>query len=307
MVLCGRFTLALITMSFFFSSFMALSAVKMEQKKHSTEPFLVGSTWIDPEVQPDEIISYKKVADSELTLHIFKAKNLQNNDKTPAIVFFHGGGWVAGTPAVMYDQADYFSQQGVLVISVEYRIQNKHATPPLVAVSDAKSAFRWVRKNAQRLNIDSNRIAAGGRSAGGHLAAALASVDGFNDHRDDVSISTVPAALLLFNPVIDNGPKGYGYKRVKPYWQAFSPLHNIKKGHPATIIFLGTNDRLIPVATGQLYQQAIKDQGSRADLHLYPEQKHDFFNRNKSAKYFSDTLIKSHQFLNSIGFIDTQP
>lgn len=54
-----------------------------------------------------------------------------------------------------------------------------------------------------------------GGSAGGHLAAAIASIDGFNDATDDLSVSCKPNLLVLFNPVLDNGPEGYGYDRVK--------------------------------------------------------------------------------------------
>lgn len=311
--------LAILPVFFFFSGCTTTAEIttKKDAKESLTselavetplaKTFLVGSTEINTAVQPDEIIVYKTAGTSELELHVFEAKNVKNiQAKTPAIVFFHGGGWVGGNPSLMYDQADYFSKQGVKVISVQYRLQKTHATPPLVSLMDAKSAFRWVRKNAERLNIEPDNIAAGGGSAGGHLAAALASIDGFNDHRDDVSISTLPSALILFNPVMDNGPTGYGYKRVKPYWSAFSPLHNIKEGHPPTIIFFGTKDKFVPVETAYAYQKAIQDHGGRADLHMYEGKKHAFFNRNKSSESFRDTVIKSHQFLNSIGFIDTK-
>lgn len=303
-----RSALVVVSGSFFLSACTATPTPGSTANITSIDTFLVGSTEINTQVQPDEIIVYKKVGTSELELHVFEAKNVQHTHaKTPAIVFFHGGGWVGGKPSLMYDQADYFSKQGILVISVQYRLQSTHATPPLVSLMDAKSAFRWVRSHAERLNIEPTQIAAGGGSAGGHLAAALATIEGFDDHRDDVDISTQPSALILFNPVIDNGPTGYGYNRVKPYWSEFSPLHNIKKGHPPTIIFFGTDDKFVPVETAQAYQRAIKDHGGLAELYLYEGHQHAFFNRNKSVGSFRDTLLKSHVFLNSIGFIDTKP
>lgn len=133
----------------------------------------VGNVAVDTQVTPDEIVTYEKIAERELTLHVFYAKQANKTasneeDKAPALLLFHGGGWNSGTPKKFYDQASYFSQLGSTVISVEYRLWGVDKTPPNVAVMDAKSAYRWVIANAKRLRIDANNIAAGGASAGGH-------------------------------------------------------------------------------------------------------------------------------------------
>jgi acetyl esterase/lipase len=167
---------------------------------------------------------------------------------------------------------------------------------------DAKSAFRWVQSNADKLGIDAKKIAAGGASAGGHLAAAIATVSEFNDHNETTAI-TAPVALILFNAVIDNSQNGYGFERVKPYWRAISPLHNITKGHPPTIFFLGTNDRFIPIATGEAYRDKITAVGSQAELIIYQDKKHGFFNRRRSEDVFKDTVLKAHDFLNNVKFL----
>jgi acetyl esterase/lipase len=66
-----------------------------------------------------------------------------------------------------------------------------------------KSALLWVRKKANELGLDANRSAAGGSSAGGHLAAATATVNGFDGKSDDLKISAAPNALVLFNPALN--------------------------------------------------------------------------------------------------------
>ena len=140
----------------------------------------------------------------------------------------------------MYPKAD--SGQNMVA---DYRVASRNKVRAKTCVSDAKSAVRWIREHAGELGVDPDRIAAGGGSAGGHLAAATALIEEYNENTDNLSVSCIPNALVLSNPVIDNGPGGYGYERIGSEYKNFSPLHNIKEGAPPTIFFLGTNDNLI--------------------------------------------------------------
>ena len=160
--------------------------------------------------------------------------------------------------------------------------------------------MRFVRENADRFHVDADKILAGGGSAGGHLAAATAHIGGFNDAKDNLSVCCKPQALVLFNPVIDNGPAGYGFERIGEAYKEFSPLHNIKKGAPPTIFFLGTEDPLIPVETAEYYKVAMERVGSRCDLFLYEGQKHGFFNSDENYK---KTIAETDRFLKSLSYI----
>ncbi len=250
--------------------------------------------------KPDKIVEYKMVGDVTLKLHIFNPPNHKSSDKAPAIIFFFGGGWVVGGPSQFYSQSKYLASRGMVAVCADYRTQRRHKTNPDSCVKDGKSAMRWVRSHAKELGVDPNKIAAGGGSAGGHVAAAAALAKGFNEEGDDTSVSCRPDALVLFNPVFDNGPGGYGYTRVKEYWENFSPMNNIRKGAPPTIVFLGTRDNLIPVATAEKYKKLMEEAGSRCDLHLYKDQPHGFFRK----KLFKEkTLIETDKFLVSIGYL----
>ncbi len=253
--------------------------------------------------KPDKIIEYKKVGDVKLTLHIFNPPKHQTTDKRPAIVFFFGGGWNGGSPSHFYRQSQYLASRGMVAICADYRTRNRHKTPPSTCIKDGKSAMRWVRSHANELGIDPNQLAAGGGSAGGHVAAATGTVKGFNEEGEDISVSCRPNALLLFNPVIDNSKNGYGYNRVKKYWKEFSPMHNIDKKTPPTVIFQGTKDKLIPVATVKEYQKFMEKAGVRCDLHLYENQPHGFFNK---AKYY-ETVLEADNFLVSLGYLKGKP
>lgn len=249
---------------------------------------------------------YKKVGARELKLFITNPPDWKANDKRPAIVFFHGGGWVGGVTRQFDEQCRYLSGRGFVCVQVEYRLLDKNGKePPLVCVQDAKSAMRWVRVHADELGIDAQRIAAGGGSAGGHLAAFVGMVEGLDDPQDDLKISPKANALLLFNPVFDNGSEGgWGQARVGKRFKEFSPAHNISKDDPPAIVFLGTQDHLIPVSTAERFKNNMEKAGMRCDVHFYEGVGHGFFNKQP---YLNATLIESDKFLASLGWLQGAP
>lgn len=244
---------------------------------------------------------YKKVGDRELKLFIEKPAGWKATDRRPAIVFFFGGGWVAGNAKQFLKQSEYFASRGMVGVRVEYRTMPKDDKgPPTICVQDAKSAMRWVRAHARELGIDPERIAAGGGSAGGHLAAFTTLVSGNDAAEDDLKISPKGNALLLWNPVFNNGPGEYGNGRMGERYKEFSPAHNIAKGAPPTIVFLGTKDHLIPVATAKKFEEDMKAVGAKCEAVFYEGQEHGFFNREP---WTSKTLAEADRFLVSLGWI----
>jgi dienelactone hydrolase len=155
----------------------------------------------------------------------------------------------------------------MVAMSAEYRVKSRNNTSPRECLKDGKSAIRWIRQHALELGIDPNRLSAGGGSAGGQVAAATGTTQGFEEEGENLNISSSPNALVLFNPVFDNGPNGYGYDRVKAYWKEFSPLR---------------------------------------DLHLYQDQPHGFFNF-KNEVYYIKTVLEMDRFLVSLGYLKGKP
>jgi acetyl esterase/lipase len=247
---------------------------------------------------------YKKVDSTELHMVIDYPPDYQPGRSYTTMVFFFGGGWTGGSIAQFEPHAQYFASRGIICVRPDYRVKSRQETTPFESVEDAKSAIRYLRKNAELLGIDPGRIIASGGSAGGHLAAATALLPGLDAPTDDLTIGTVPQALVLFNPVIDNGPKGYGYERIGERYPEFSPMHNLNTIAPPTIFFLGTADKLIPVSTAQEYKKKMESRGQRCDLHLYESQPHGFFNyKEKDTSYFKDTVLKTDAFLQSLGYL----
>ena len=163
-----------------------------------------------------KIIVYKTVGDAELKMKVRYPQDWKaGGEKLPALLLFHGGGWNGGDLNHLWRQAHQLALRGMITITPGDRTRSVHDVGPDKCLEDAKSAMRYVRSHAEELGIDETRIAAGGGSAGGHLAAALAFTVGFNAADDDLSVGTRTEALLLLNPVIDNGPGGFGHDMVK--------------------------------------------------------------------------------------------
>jgi acetyl esterase/lipase len=251
---------------------------------------------------------YKSTPNQELAIWVVKPDKPFHGEKSPAIVFFFGGGWNSGSVKQFETQAHYLADRGMTAFLVEYRTKTSAGTTPFESVADAKSAMRHIRANARRFGIDPSKIAASGGSAGGHLAAAAACVTAFDDPGDDTSVSAAPNALVLFNPVVDSSSEHFeerlGDKRLE-----FSPMHNVTAANVRpTLLMVGSEDTLTPASTAEEYARVCRNLGGRCDLEIYEGASHGFFNpgraKNSAGRYFYDvTVERMDDFLVSLGYL----
>ncbi|MFB9057346.1 alpha/beta hydrolase [Mariniflexile ostreae] len=252
-----------------------------------------------------EDVIYKIIKADTLSLRLYYPDNFKKKTKHATIVFFFGGGWNGGSIDQFEGQSKYFASRGMVSVVVDYRVKNRNQSTPFDAVKDAKTAMRFLRSHAKDFGIHPEKIIAAGGSAGGHLAAATSMLPGINETTDNVSVSPKANALILYNPVIDNGKGGYGYERIGDRYLEFSPIHNITKGAPPTIFFLGDRDKWIPVATAYSFKEKMEAVGSRCDIFIYKNQAHGFFNKGKQEgdKYYIETTREADVFLQSLGYL----
>jgi acetyl esterase/lipase/lysophospholipase L1-like esterase len=274
--------------------------------------FLFGGFAFAQQTASDESVVYKKTPQGDLSLEIFYPENHSDKQHRPAIVFFFGGGWAVGNPSQFYEQCKYFASRGIVAISADYRIYKKHKTSPFECVKDGKSAIRWVREHAGELGIDPDRVAASGGSAGGHVAASTALIENMDEEGEDREISSVPNALVLFNPVLDTTEKGYGSKKVKGRETEISPCHHIKNNLPPTIIFHGTGDTTVPFENAMRFTQLMQQAGNVCQLYPAEGKNHGFFNpsifkKTNTDDYFNMSMYESDVFLNQLGYTSGAP
>lgn len=270
-----------------------------------------------PRLEGARVEVYKEVGPAQLRIYIYEPAGHKATDRTPAVVFFFGGGWQNGSPGQFEQHCRYLAARGMVAMTADYRVGSRQGAKAIDCVRDAKSAVRWIRANAVRLGVDANRIAAGGGSAGGHIAAAAGTIRELDEPGEDRSVSSVPNALVLFNPAIALAP----FEGQKPFEgdqaariaermgadpQSISPAHHVRKGAGPAIVFFGTSDRLM--AGGEYFCSQMKQAGNRCELVKYEGQPHGFFNFGRSAnKYFLETLEAADAFLVSLGYLRGQP
>lgn len=242
------------------------------------------------ETRPDKTIEYKQVEGATLSLHAFFAGQSNSSAAKPAVILFHGGRWLYGSPHAFYPQCKFLAANGYHCFSAQYRLGKQNRVDVKALIADAQDALNYVAQEAQTLGVDATRISVGGGSAGGHLAAALGTVT-LNKE------TATPAGMLLFNPMLDLAPATPDHHLVKDYWEAVSPHHNIKAGIPPSLILVGSNDPEVPVPTAQAFCNAAQQAGGRCELEVYEGQSHGFFN---AQPFLNKTNQRALKFLNSL-------
>ena len=216
-----------------------------------------------------------------------------------AVVICPGGGY--GAVCIEregFALAEYFKSIGVTALVLKYRLPNfGHKEVPL---EDAQAALRYLRKNAKKLGFDPAKVGIAGSSAGGHLAAYTSTF---------LPDQEKPAFSVLFYPVIsaENCMTHQGTfdrllgRNQAPYLREYYSLNNrVTPTTPPTILLLSNNDRTVPPISSILYYKALKYNGVKAAMHIYPEGGHGWVGRNKFRyeKDWQHQLKRWMEFLN---------
>ncbi len=254
------------------------------------------------QLKPSRKVVYKQVGNRSLSLHVFNPVGFRKSDKRPAYVAFHGGGWTSGDATRFYPFAAHFAKQGMVGISVEYRLKNdRPGTTVFDCVKDGRSAIRYVREHAAELGIDPEKIIGSGGSAGGHVAVSTALFNSVDEMSDNQKVSAIPDALVLYYPVIDTSAGGYGQKKIGERWKELSPVHNVKSNLPPTIVFHGTGDIVTPFKGAESFQKHSLALGNLCELVTHKDGRHGYLIFD--LKLYAEALRLTEAFLNRIGMV----
>jgi acetyl esterase/lipase len=265
---------------------------------------------------PTEAI-YKKTVSDDLKLFCFQPAGAKPGEARLAALWIHGGGWTGGTCDSFFPLARYTATRGAASFVVEYRLAKTNGTVTVAdCVADCKSAVRYLRGHAAELGIDPHRIAVLGESAGGHLAACVGTLDGFNDPADDLKVSARPDALVLYDPLTkfeeSNFQKLFANAPVDDktkLMRDLSPALQVRPGQPPAICIHGLADASVSPDNSRQFAAAMKLAGNRCDLVLLPETPHAFLipNYKCSEAVVVNSLLIADKFLVSLGYFSGEP
>ena len=276
-----------------------------------------------PSAQAPEMVVIKTIGGQDVKLEFFRPDGAENSERRPAILWIHGGAWIAGDTGVHTPHARYFASRGMFAANVAYRLASPGKVTVADCLADCRAAVRYMREHAEKLGIDPKRIAVSGDSAGGHLAAALGTLPD-----DEGGISSRADAMLLYNPIVDmtegdwiryavGGDALADKKSPRPSAEvdvalarSLSPLFHVKAGQVPAILLHGRADHVVPVSQAERFAEASRGAGSRCDLIIYENGiGHAFV--LAGYKYPESVVVEAiragDRFLVSLGWLKGEP
>jgi acetyl esterase/lipase len=234
-----------------------------------------------PPTRKPEIIQFAQPDGVPLKLNLYRPSRVGKN---PAIVIVHGGGWQGGSPSDHAEFSQHLAAQGYSVVSIDYRLAPRFKFP--AQLEDVKGAIAYIRQHADELEVDVNRMALMGRSAGAHLAMLVA-------YGEDAP--PIRAVVNYYGPV--NLTRGY-YEPPRPdpinttdllkdflggtpkelaelYKQA-SPVNEAKSGLPPSLLIYGARDHVVPSKFGRGMYERLQATGNQAVFIEIPWAEHAF-------------------------------
>jgi acetyl esterase/lipase len=245
-------------------------------------------------VAAQENIVYTRYGERELHLDLFSPRE-KGTDPYPGVILIHGGGWRSGNRQMEWPMAQYLAARGYVTATVEYRLSAEALYP--AGVYDLKGAIRWMRKNAVQYNIDPNKIAVYGCSAGGELAAFLGTtgdIKRFEGNAGYAERSSRVQAVIDIDGVLDfttpaesakdDDPKkpsagkawfGASYKEKPELWKDASPIKYVDD-KTAPILFVNSALERFHAGRDEMIAQLNK-LGISSEVHTIPDTPHPFW------------------------------
>lgn len=237
-------------------------------------------------------LTYANYGDRALQLDLYRPS--VRDRPLPAIVGIHGGGWQKGTRENFRRVAQALAARGYVTVAISYRLSGESGFP--AQIEDCKAAVRWLRANSALYGLDPRRIGAIGHSAGGHLAALLATSGGVSALEGTGGHSGQSSALLAAvamgaqtdfesarNGAISADPEmgaiwrqflGGTQAGLPAVYRLASPLHHLDRSDPPVYFITGEEDDLSTRA--DLFRARMEELGLPTGLTVLPGAPHSF-------------------------------
>ncbi len=241
--------------------------------------------------------------------------------KFAAIVMIHGGGWVAGEKRQAREvrTASVLASRGYVCVDIDYTLAKKDSPSWPQCLYDCKNAVKFLRKNADKYNVDAERIAVMGGSAGGHLAlmTAFTGDEKYKTGIYDEFSDKVCAVVDLYGvtnvlswrytggdgTLKTNGDLLLGYSvQDKPQlWIDASPALIVKDDAPPTLMLHGTADKIVNIEQSIELEQILQQKNIRHKLITVEGAEHSFTFDSTTTNLWPDVLAFLDENLNKSG------
>lgn len=253
-------------------------------------------------------VTYATYGDRTLEMDLFRPKTAWGN--LPAIVCIHGGGWQKGGRINHRKVAQALAAKGFVTASISYRLSGEAQFP--AHIQDCKAAVRFLRANASEFGIDADDIGAIGHSAGGHLAALLATSDGVAELEGDGGnaefSSTIQAVIPMGgqtdflsqrNREVSSSERGVIWRKfmggsqdeVPDAYRLASPLAHLDKSDPPCWLITGENDS--PSTRAPEFRDKMTQFGIDNGLTIIKDAPHPF---TVKQIWFDEAMAKAGEF-----------
>ncbi|MDF2376512.1 MAG: alpha/beta hydrolase [Verrucomicrobiales bacterium] len=242
-------------------------------------------------------LTYARYGERELQLDLYRPE--KRGEALPAIICIHGGGWFKGDRGAMKNLAQTLAGRGYVTASISYRLSGEAKFP--AAIQDAKAAVRWLRAEAETYGIDAAKIGVTGLSAGGHLAALLATsggveaLEGEGGHPDESSAVQACVAMGAQSDLESARIRALSSEKKDPFYRTFlgdaqsvipetyalaSPRHHLDADDPAILFMAGQLDD--PSTHADETREDLKRLGIPTGLMLLKDAPHAFLGRQEA-------------------------
>tara|TARA_B100000900_G_scaffold404507_1_gene412958 strand:+ start:46 stop:840 length:795 start_codon:yes stop_codon:yes gene_type:complete len=245
-------------------------------------------------IQDDVVIG--KAGNRDLLADLFLPPS--EDQKKPAIVVIHGGGWMEGDKTQLRGYGILLSQLGFVCLCASYRLSQEAKWPS--HIHDVKCAIRYLKANAEKLGLDPNRIGVTGNSAGGHLALMCASDekelegDGGNQELD----SKVKAICAMYPPTLvrEEVPEGkfnafafmMGDDASSEDYMKASPIKQDLTEFPPCLLIHGSTDKVVPISETTDFQKELEKNKRTVEVHIYADEDHAFDSQPSLGRNVAD-------------------
>jgi acetyl esterase/lipase len=255
-------------------------------------PARIETKEIDRPIRSEKNLAFRQTEGEPVLADMFRP---DDERVCPLVLVIHGGAWSSGDKWQVADHARELAQAGFVSVAINYRLAPMHQLSEQIA--DCRAALRWAESQADAWHADSQRICLWGYSAGGHLAALLAT----ETQPDDPAICAVVAGgapcdfdfIPQESIALAHVLGGTRQQLPEDYRQA-SPLTHANPHAPPFFFFHGQTDAIVPSSSSRRMYDRLCELGAQAEYHLVANRGHLLTFIDFEARRLAIEFLRTH-------------